>query len=280
MKNSLAVWAVAPVLLMAAAPTPSVAAADVVAAPSFYTRALAWDFRDPICNTGQTSGPSASCTQSTTISALPVVSNGSALASLPGGVLDASASSSGASFAQAEGIGTLFDTLTFHGPLSGNVVITMTANVAFTTPFSDPNGSGSGEAYISLEGLNPLGREVSDAEDCTPGADGRFCFTFHEGTAVISNVGTTYSITESFSLAQNPVLGLRFDVGAGSLGDAAANVEDPISISLPPGVTYTSASGVFLAGVPEPATWAILTAGLGLMGLAIRRRRGSVPGAA
>lgn len=47
-----------------------------------------------------------------------------------------------------------------------------------------------------------------------------------------------------------------------------------IGVQAAPGVTYTSASGVFLAGgVPEPATWAVMIMGFGLAGGALRRRR-------
>jgi hypothetical protein len=54
--------------------------------------------------------------------------------------------------------------------------------------------------------------------------------------------------------------------------------------ALPDGLTIGSASGVFLSaaggggagGVPEPATWAMLIAGFGLVGAAARRRRRAV----
>ncbi len=49
--------------------------------------------------------------------------------------------------------------------------------------------------------------------------------------------------------------------------------------ALPGGLSFTSASGVFLtgdptvAGVPEPASWALLIAGFGLVGAKMRKRR-------
>jgi hypothetical protein len=46
-----------------------------------------------------------------------------------------------------------------------------------------------------------------------------------------------------------------------------------IGLQLPAGVTFTSGSGVFLSAVPEPASWAMLIAGVGLIGAATRRRR-------
>lgn len=46
-----------------------------------------------------------------------------------------------------------------------------------------------------------------------------------------------------------------------------------ISISLPPGYSFGSASGVLLTPVPESGTWAFMLAGLGLAGWAARRAR-------
>jgi len=49
--------------------------------------------------------------------------------------------------------------------------------------------------------------------------------------------------------------------------------------TLPDGLTFSSASGVFLTdrgmpgGVPEPASWALMLGGFGLAGAAVRRRR-------
>jgi hypothetical protein len=52
--------------------------------------------------------------------------------------------------------------------------------------------------------------------------------------------------------------------------------------ALPDGLTYSSASGVFLTGlsaggVPEPATWAMMILGFGVIGGAMRRRREGGP---
>ncbi|MEO7056793.1 MAG: PEPxxWA-CTERM sorting domain-containing protein, partial [Caldimonas sp.] len=53
-----------------------------------------------------------------------------------------------------------------------------------------------------------------------------------------------------------------------------------IGLSLPEGVSYTSDSGVFLTAgslpvspVPEPETWALMLAGLGIVGHFTRRRK-------
>jgi hypothetical protein len=41
---------------------------------------------------------------------------------------------------------------------------------------------------------------------------------------------------------------------------------------LPEGVAFTSASGQFLAAVPEPGTWAFMLSGLAAVGRLARRR--------
>ncbi len=56
----------------------------------------------------------------------------------------------------------------------------------------------------------------------------------------------------------------------------ACDFKAKLTLSVPTAVTYTSDSGVFLTGVPEPATWTLLTGGLGFLGAATRRRRAAI----
>jgi hypothetical protein len=277
MGRLLAVWACAPVIALAC-----VSAASALTPPTPYVRAFADDSVDPNCDSGNVPD-AANCTLSfTETSPLQLSSTAIGKVSAAGGVVDASAVSGGYYFNGASGAAlatsTLSDVLTFHGPLVGDAVITMAATVTTTPDFTNPKSNGHEfgftEAYTGFEGVDTLGQEVAQGVDCTPGANTNFCSTLHLGTAVITNVGTSYSITETFDLSSNPVLGVLFFAGAASVGDGSAIVVDPITIQLPPGVTYTSASGKFLTGsVPEPATWAGLICGLGLTGAALRRRR-------
>ena len=72
---------------------------------------------------------------------------------------------------------------------------------------------------------------------------------------------------------------LLTSVNANSLADFASTSH--FRLSTPSNVSFTSASGVFLSGlgggigggVPEPATWALMLAGFGLVGSALRRRQ-------
>jgi hypothetical protein len=53
----------------------------------------------------------------------------------------------------------------------------------------------------------------------------------------------------------------------------ASSINDPYSLVLPTGVTYTSAFQQSIAAVPEPETYAMMLAGLGMMGFTVRRRK-------
>mgnify|MGYP000966313315 CR=1 FL=1 len=63
---------------------------------------------------------------------------------------------------------------------------------------------------------------------------------------------------------------------AGGSGSATYGSTSHLSFALPTNVTFTSASGTFLSAttsaVPEPATWAMMLAGFGLIGASMRRR--------
>ena len=259
------------------------APASALVAPSAYVQAFADDFVDTPCNTGNVSGATANCS-AVYSQTTPVLSgNATSDANAPDGAVRATAVSTNYYFngaaGQAFATSTLSDVLTFHGPLSGDAVITMTGTITLTPDFTNHSSNGHEfgftEAYMGLEGVDSTGQEIAQATYCSPGASTTFCSPLKLGNAVISNVGTTFTITETFNLAADPVLGVSFFAGAETVGDGTASVVDPITVKLPPGVTFTSASGLFLthAGVPEPAAWTLLIAGLGAVGAAGRLRR-------
>jgi hypothetical protein len=82
-------------------------------------------------------------------------------------------------------------------------------------------------------------------------------------------------IEGEFTFAYNKPFQLTatLNVGAGNGGMADFSLTSlTSSLALPTGVQLVSASGYFAQAVPEPETWTMLLAGLGLVGYAARRR--------
>jgi hypothetical protein len=87
--------------------------------------------------------------------------------------------------------------------------------------------------------------------------------------------GHDLSISWDFSLSSIPSTGLEFRSLLECLsGTGTCNYVDPFTITLPAGVTFTSASNQFLtAPVPVPAAvWLFGSGLLGLIGVARRRK--------
>lgn len=260
--------------------------AGATTGPDFYTRAVAWDSFDPICDTGESSSTTSSCAQTSIVSnpVFRIEGDASATAGLAKGVLDASTTTSGAyTFGQvgrAQASSTLFDTLTFHGPTGsgGKLVITMSATVAESPGFVGGDQGdvfGDSEGSIGLAVNDSFGHSIGIVNDCEPNFFGSTdCTALNSLGATINNVGQSYSIVASVDVAPGTVLQFLFGAAAVASGDGSASVTDPISLSLPAGMSYTSASGKFLTGaVPEPAAWLELICGAALGGVLLRGRR-------
>jgi hypothetical protein len=131
-----------------------------------------------------------------------------------------------------------------------------------------------------MRGTGLDGHTYGEVEDCTPTV---VCAPdSNSGDYVINNTVDVYSIIESFRLSDLPdfSLALFMELAAQSFGDASATANDPIIITLPAGITYTTASGFPLTGpsassVPEPSSFALFGAGLlGYCMIRPTRRRG------
>ncbi len=161
----------------------------------------------------------------------------------------------------------IFDTLTFIGPISAGATATVTMTAV-----------GGGDSFMELKGSAPDGTQYSQAFDCT--ASGSFvCENGNEnsiGSYAIHNVGNSYSLSESFNLSDlnNNTLAILF-----YLGTFGGQINDPITISTPAGVTYTSASGLFLTGttpVPVPGAMPMMLGGLLALRIVCRKPRRAV----
>ncbi len=91
----------------------------------------------------------------------------------------------------------------------------------------------------------------------------------------VTVVGNSFFISSTVNVDLHRKILVELAVSAASNSTASADVTDPITIDLPPGVTFTSASGVFLTragSVPELSTWAMMLLGFGGLGYAGYRK--------
>jgi len=154
----------------------------------------------------------------------------------------------------------VWDTLTFSGAAPGASV---TITVSGTSTLSGDARVNAGAILLQ-----------SGAFDQTP-------YAVLEGNDLASVTGSTYSFQETFGILNDVpmLLVVSVDAFAGVSGcsspscppPGSASITDPFTLTLPAGVTFTSASGASSTDVPEPAGLALF--GVSLLGLAMIRRR-------
>ncbi len=176
-------------------------------------------------------------------------------ASLRTGSLQAIAQENGITGASGAAGAAYWDTLFFSGAIGSSSTGTLTLTVPGI--FTDV---GNGGACLSV----------------IPSVVGASCDPF--STTPLNSTNPSETLTASFSIINgNPVnfYAALFATASNSFNGATADLYDPpkLSLQLPTGVTYTSASGVFLAPVPLPAAFWLF--GSGLLGLAGIARRHS-----
>jgi hypothetical protein len=162
--------------------------------------------------------------------------------------LTASASETGLTGAAAVAIIGAWDTLTFYGGSSGATgTVNMTVSLAAATGFTDV---GLGGGCISL------------GTACTP-------FSI----VLSSTTSTSVTLSQVVPLGQAVTI---FDaigvVAANDFNLQTATIDPALTITLPPGVAFTSASGNSggVVPVPEPATLPLMA--VGLVAFALRHR--------
>jgi hypothetical protein len=205
----------------------------------------------------------------------------SASSSLAAGALSVEGTTIGSTEGEAQSFAKMSDTLYFSGGTPYEVgTITMTATGTH---------SGSGVVFMTL-GEQFLYGGSGGVVSVGCGAETGFlgsslCPVAYGGIAVPlggtgSSDGTNLSVTLTFPLFSSGV-DFLFSMQGVSAGDGSYSYTDPITLTLPAGVTYTSDSGEFLTGtatgVPEPSTFVLLFTGI-VMLFADLRRKGSLNG--
>jgi len=174
---------------------------------------------------------------------------------------------------RAEGEVTVRDTLTFGGLAGGDNVIHFALTVTGTTSWDPPpgvtipGGFGSGSASMVITRSTNVLANTSATFKVTDKTIARTLVLDYAVTPSAPTFDFTTNLAARIDVAQ---LGLGKPEGSASM-DLSKTAY--LTVVLPAGVTMTSSSGVFLTQpIPEPETWAMLLAGLGVVGVAIRRR--------
>jgi hypothetical protein len=196
-------------------------------------------------------------------------------ADLSSGDLFVRAASEGPS-ADSVGEGQIGDTLTFGGTISPTSVTTFRMSGSWSTSDSGPSSSGFAAGWLDVYDDNGL---LTGGVACSIPDPSFGCGSTNNQTEV-TVVGNSFFISSTVNVDLHQKVLVEFVVYASTFSTSSADVTDPITIDLPPGVAYTSASGLFLThtgGVPETSTWAMMLAGFASLGVLARRarRRGS-----
>ena len=166
----------------------------------------------------------------------------------------------------------VWDTLTFSGAAPGaSITLTMTGTASLS---GDARFAAGIDFEQEANGIGQLPYALLEGNDA-------FLLVGAGDPTAYSGV-PAYSFQETFGIVNNvPMfLGYFVDAFAGVSGcdsphcpsPGSASITDPLSIDLPEGVTFTSASREALSSVPEPAVGVFLV-GFGVIGWTLRGSR-------
>jgi PEP-CTERM putative exosortase interaction domain len=161
---------------------------------------------------------------------------------------------------------------------------------AVVSPYNDPANQFLAGSGAPSNGIPSIPSEYSLGGDMgfptpdlvlTPGANqhvnvtlhGTLNFTYGEAFYLIAGFGTTLFDPQSFTTFGSPS-SLPPD-GSGATSLDFSNSANLVQITLPASATASFASGnaYNVTAVPEPETWILLLAGIGMVGWGTRRRR-------
>jgi hypothetical protein len=183
------------------------------------------------------------------------------------------ATGNGTDGAVAGGLADATDTLTFTVAGAGPSTVTnIPVTYSIVGTGADLGGGGSNNATLYF-GNAAFGQEFGeDGSIGSPSISGWTSDGFTSDNANLIVFNGVYSIT-----GPSAVVGLTEILQGGENLGAQANYTGTVTIGPTPGVSYTSASGVFDTVVPEPASASLLIACAGT--LALRRRKSSLSAA-
>ena len=156
-------------------------------------------------------------------------------------------------------------------------------------------GAGTAPSFVDVMAGKMVSVTAMGSVDCcdtasTPGSvgpDGFASNPFTGGGSAISGNGVTYSSPGAFALAglytdsAGAAVGEVFTIGSSFSGLAPVGA-DRLYLGLPDASGFNGAAGFYgdnsgsfavsVSAAPEPASWALMIAGVGLIGVCLRRK--------
>ena len=157
------------------------------------------------------------------------------------------------------------------------------ASILYDFSFTDISGGYADFAlhyveptYITVTGMGPVAAQSTSVgyDVLNFGASKQGMFAFSNTGGVITDSGATFTSTTFIFLPGS--LAVAYLTSPGVYGGTILGNASHGSFGGDAQLTITDTS-ISSGGVPEPATWALMLAGFGLVGFTLRRRRTAQP---